>query len=41
MGMLMLSAGCGSTLKITAKGPDSDQVLKAIGELIDRKFDEE
>lgn len=41
MGMLMLSAGCGSVIKVTAKGSDSEQLLKALGELIDRKFDEE
>jgi len=41
MGMLMLSAGCGSVIKISARGADSEQLVKAIGELIDRKFDEE
>jgi len=41
MGMLMLSAGCGSVLKVVAKGHDAEQLVKAIGELIDRKFDEE
>ncbi len=41
MGMLMLSAGCGSTIKVSAKGPDSEQLVKALGDLIDRKFDEE
>ena len=41
MGMLMLSAGCGSIIKVAAKGPDSEQLINAISELIDRKFDEE
>lgn len=41
MGMLMLSAGCGTSIRVNAKGHDSQELVKAIGELIDRKFDEE
>jgi len=41
MGMLMLSAGCGSTIKVSVKGSDAEEVVRAIGQLIDRKFDEE
>jgi len=41
MGLMMLAAGCGSQLKLTANGEDSDQALEALKELIERKFDEE
>ncbi len=41
MSMLVLSAACGSKLIITAKGPDAEQAVKALNELIDRRFDEE
>jgi phosphocarrier protein HPr len=41
MGLLMLSAGCGTVLKISATGGDGRSALEAIVELINRKFDEE
>ena len=41
MSMLVLSAACGSKLIITASGPDAEQAVKALNELIDRRFDEE
>lgn len=41
MGLLMLAAGCGSTIKIQAKGTDGQNAIKALEELINRKFDEE
>ena len=41
MGLLMLSATYGSTLKITVEGPDSEKAIAALTELINRKFDEE
>ena len=41
MSMLVLSAACGSKLTITAKGPDAEQAVKALNDLIDRRFDEE
>jgi len=41
MGLLMLSAGCGSVIKIIAEGDDSLDALKAIEDLIERKFEEE
>jgi phosphocarrier protein len=41
MGLLMLSAGCGTVIKISAKGKDCDVAIKAIIDLITRKFDEE
>ena len=41
MGLMLLAAGCGSRLKITVVGPDSADMVKALEELIARKFDEE
>jgi phosphocarrier protein len=41
MGLMLLAAGCGSRLKVTVTGPDSNEMIKAIEELIARKFDEE
>jgi phosphocarrier protein HPr len=41
MGLLMLSAGCGTVLKISATGADGKTALESIVELINKKFDEE
>jgi phosphocarrier protein len=41
MGLMLLAAGCGSRLKVTAIGSDAANALKEIEELIARKFDEE
>ncbi len=41
MGLMLLAAGCGSRLKLTAIGDDAANVLKDIEEIISRKFDEE
>lgn len=41
MSLLMLSAGQGSILKITAEGADAEAAVKALGELINAKFNEE
>ena len=41
MGLLMLGAGNGSSIEITAEGPDAHEALEALGELVDRKFDED
>lgn len=41
MGLMLLAAGCGSRLKVTAVGNDGLQALKELEELIARKFDEE
>lgn len=41
MGILILAAACGSTVKITAEGDDSAAAIKAIGELIDAGFGED
>jgi phosphocarrier protein len=41
MGVLMLAAEQGSTLRFTAAGPDADDALKALVELVNRGFEEE
>ena len=41
MGILILAAACGSTVKVTAKGEDSGGAIKAIGKLIDEGFGED
>lgn len=40
MGLMMLAAGNGSILTITAEGDDADDALDALGSLIDRNFEE-
>ena len=40
MGLMLLVAGPGSTIDITAHGPDAAPALKAIGQLIESKFGE-
>ena len=35
------SAACGSKLTITACGHDAEDALKALNDLVDRRFDEE
>ena len=41
MGMMMLAAGPGTTIKVSALGPDADEAIKAITELVESKFNEE
>ncbi len=41
MGILILAAGKGTEIVIKAKGEDSESALDALGDLIDRYFDEE
>jgi phosphocarrier protein len=41
MGLMLLAAGCGSRLKVTVTGGDAAEMVKALEELIARKFDEE
>ena len=40
MGVLMLAAEMGSTLTLRAKGPDEDQAVDALAQLIASKFGE-
>ncbi|MDD3119271.1 MAG: HPr family phosphocarrier protein [Victivallales bacterium] len=41
MGLLMLSAGCGTMLKLIAEGNDCDRAIASIADLINDKFQEE
>jgi phosphocarrier protein len=40
MGVMMLAAECGSMLTLRADGPDADQALDALANLITNKFGE-
>ena len=41
MGLMMLAAGHGSVIQISAEGDDAEQAIQALGELISKKFEEE
>lgn len=41
MGLLMLGAGLGSQVEISAEGPDAQAALTAVVGLIEARFDEE
>ena len=41
MGLMMLAAGIGSTIEISAEGPEAEAALEALCDLVNRKFDEE
>jgi phosphocarrier protein len=41
MGLMMLAAGPGSTLHITAEGPEAPEALDALVTLVETGFDEE
>ncbi|ADG08695.1 HPr family phosphocarrier protein [Caulobacter segnis] len=41
MGLMMLAAGIGSTIDITAEGPEAEAALEALCELVANRFDEE
>lgn len=40
MGVLTLAATCGSQVKVTCEGPDAQDALAAIEQLIEDKFNE-
>lgn len=40
MGLLMLAAGCGSTIQISASGEDAEEALGALIDLIESGFGE-
>ena len=40
MGLMMLAAGNGSTLRFVASGGDAEAMLKEMAELFNRKFEE-
>ena len=41
MGLMMLAAGHGSVIVVSAEGEDEAAAREAIGDLIERKFEEE
>jgi phosphocarrier protein HPr len=41
MGLMMLAAGPGSKLTISADGPDAGKAIREIEDLMNRKFDED
>jgi phosphocarrier protein len=41
MGVLMLAAFCGSTIRVTAEGEDAESALDALQALVENKFGEE
>jgi phosphocarrier protein len=41
MGLMMLAAGHGSVIVVSADGDDAEAALDAIGDLIGRKFEED
>jgi len=40
MGLMMLAAGHGSVLKLIAEGPDAEEALQALEDLVARNFGE-
>jgi phosphocarrier protein len=41
MGLMMLAAGPGSHIEIAAEGPEAEQAVNALAELVAARFDEE
>jgi phosphocarrier protein len=41
MGLMMLAAGPGSTIQITAGGTDAEAAVNALARLVETKFEEE
>ena len=41
MGLMMLAAGPGSTIEISAEGPEAQPALDALVELVQGRFDED
>ena len=41
MGLMMLAAGIGSTIDISAEGPEAGPAVEALCELVANRFDEE
>ncbi|WP_312689193.1 HPr family phosphocarrier protein, partial [Brevundimonas nasdae] len=40
-GLLMLGAGIGCSIDVSAEGPDADEAIEALRDLVARKFDED
>ena len=41
MGIMMLAAAQGNVIQIEAEGPDEKDAIRALGDLIENKFEEE
>lgn len=41
MGLMMLAAAPGTTIKVSAAGPEAEAALAAVAELVESKFNEE
>jgi phosphocarrier protein HPr len=41
MGLLMLGAGNGCTIDISAEGPEAEAAVTGLAELVERRFDED
>ena len=41
MGLMMLAAGIGSTVEILAEGPDAEEAIEALTQLVSDRFHEE
>lgn len=41
MGLLMLGAGIGSSIDVSATGPDAEAAMAALTDLVARRFDED
>ncbi len=41
MGLMMLAAGQGSRLRVIAEGPDAQQAIDELEQLVQTRFDEE
>lgn len=41
MGLMMLAAGHGSVILVTTEGEDEEPAMAALGDLIERKFEED
>ena len=41
MGLMMLAAGLGSRIRISAEGPDAEAAVAALARLVETKFEEE
>ncbi len=41
MGLLMLGAGIGCSIDVSAEGPDAEEAMEALTDLVAHKFDED
>ena len=41
MGLMMLAAGIGSTIDIKAEGPEAEQAVEALVDLVSNRFEED